>query len=78
MKIEVENAQQNEQVDWNRNPQLVMFENVIVLTDKYQTSTDENNFCGTRIDDADVTHYSKHFEKHKFKHFHGKITLSND
>jgi hypothetical protein len=78
MKIEVENAQQNEQIDWNKNPQLVMFEDVIVLTDKRQTSPDEDCFCGTRIDGTDVTHYSQHFEKNKFKPFHGKITLSND
>jgi len=78
MKIEVENAQQNEQVDWTINPQLVMFENVIVLTDKHQTSKDKDCFCGTRIDDTDAAHYSQHFEKPKFKPFHGKITLSND
>jgi hypothetical protein len=78
MKIEVENTQQNEQVDWTKNPQLVIFKDVIVLTDKYQTSTDEKCFCGTRIDSVNSSHYSQHFEKKLFKPFYGKITLSND
>jgi len=74
MKIEVENAQQNEQVDWTKNIQLV--ESIITNDVFLVIEISDNYFNGIN---------TKHFEritnqlpKQNFKPFHGKITLSND
>jgi hypothetical protein len=76
MKIEVENAQQNEQVDWNKNPQLVEYNGVIILVHQCQeNSENDNHFVGTNLEDSD---FSNKWIKKVFKPFHGKITLSND
>jgi hypothetical protein len=79
MKIEVENAQQNEQVDWTKNPQLVCCGSEIYLVHSNQSgSKSENHFTATRIDSGIISHYSNSWIKSAFKPFHGKITLSND
>ena len=74
MKIEVENAQQNEQVDWTKNPQLVkgIITNevylVIEISDDYFNGINTKHF--KRI--------TNQLPKGNFKPFHGKITLSNE
>jgi len=79
MKIEVENAQQNEQVDWTKNPQLVCCDEIIVLTNIDQSySVAKNEFSGFRVDKLNKVEYAIDWDKDQFKPFHGKITLSND
>lgn len=77
MKVEVENAQQNEQVDWTKNPQLVVSdEGVIILVISNQTNaTSDKVFVGVRLDNHD---FDNCFTKSVFKPFHGKVTLQND
>ena len=76
MKIQVENTQQNEQVDWTKNPQLVTYNGIIVLVHKDQEKAiDDNHYVGTNIEDSE---YDVDWVKQIFKPFHGKITLSND
>jgi hypothetical protein len=76
MKIEVENAQQNEQVDWTKNPQLVISDDFVVLVHKNQIEAySDSSFIGTRLNKGT---YSNAWSKREFKPFHGKITLSND
>ncbi len=88
MKIEVENAQQNEQVDWNKNPQLVEYKDntrgilIIAFLSNLEDSAD--NFKGICLIDEDkISPYkigtiSEDWFKDSFKPFYGKITLSND
>lgn len=75
MKVEVENAQQNEQVDWTKNPQLVYCINVVIVCKDQTNQFDENCFCGVKIETGE---YATNFRKSAFKPFHGKITLQND
>jgi hypothetical protein len=80
MKIEVENAQQNEQVDWNKNPQLVIDKHgVIVKVLTSQTPSDDECFSGLPLNhNAFSVKHLNSWVKSQFKPFHGKITLSND
>jgi hypothetical protein len=80
MEIEVENAQPNEQVDWTKNPQLVIcIDKIVVLTDCNQEKSKlSDEFSGVRIDDLSKVEHSTIWDKKQFKPFHGKITLSND
>jgi hypothetical protein len=74
MKIEVENTQQNEQVDWTKNPQLVVSDaGTIVL---YLYSNNNTTFEG--IETRNNISLTDGWVKNSFKPFHGKITLSND
>jgi hypothetical protein len=76
MKIEVENAQQNEQVDWTKNPQLVVSDDLIILTSVDQTSKwNDTCFCGMNPKNGN---YDNGWDKKQFKPFYGKITLQND
>jgi len=75
MKIEVENAQQNEQVDWTKNPQLVVSNMSTPEVYIFTHETGEDKFNGIRISDFIDNPY---LIKENFKPFHGKITLSND
>ena len=71
MKIEIKNTKE-EAINWSV-PQLVI--------------TDDGDVAITTGRDEDVTfeayhfnqeHFSKHWEKARFKKFNGEITLSND
>ena len=77
MKVEVENAQQNEQIDWSKNPQLVINNSgVIILTIQDQSSKEfMSSFCGIKISNG---FYTNNWCKETFKPFYGKITLQND
>lgn len=76
MKVEVNNAQQTEQVDWTKNPQLVHCNEIILLVlEDQQKATSENTFVGLRLDNHD---FDNCWDKEDFKPFHGSITLSND
>ena len=85
MKVQVENAQQNEQVDWSKNPQLVEFieenNSLIVLSIDTQHG---DTFKGVILSDTSSIkrgvagkEYTD-FWRSNFKPFHGKITLQND
>ena len=77
MKIEVENTQQNEQVDWTKNPQLVVSNNSIVLVHENQKeASSPYTFVGTKL--SNRTDFSNRWSKSEFKPFQCKITLSND
>jgi hypothetical protein len=77
MKIEVENAQQNEQVDWSKT-QLVTDGEQIVLVDIDQRNVVVKDcFVGTLLNKLNC-YTSNGWIKKAFKPFHGKITLSND
>jgi len=88
MKIEVEYAQQNEQVDWSKNPQLVEYTNdnrgalIVAFLSNLEDSADYfKGIC--LIDEDKISPYkirtiSEDWFKDSFKPFHGKITLSND
>jgi len=77
MKIEVENAQQNEQVDWTINPQLVISDTnrIILTTNEQNIFFSKDAFCGIEISNGK---FGNSWAKEVFKPFHGKITLSND
>ena len=77
MKVQVENAQQNEQVDWSKNPQLVVnsFNTIVLVHANQMCKKDEDCFIGTVIQSS---HFSTAFLKTQFKPFHGTITLQND
>lgn len=76
MKVEVNNTQKNEQVDWSKNPQLVVSDEHIVLTSENQIGAYESDcFVGTQIKTG---YWSNSWTKSVFKPFHGKITLQND
>jgi hypothetical protein len=88
MKIEVENAQQNEQVDWTKNPQLVELINnngeKLIVACMSVTTDSKDNFNGICLidesldDTLPIGYTSNDFSKKLFKPFHGKIILSND
>ena len=86
MKIEVENAQQNEQVDWTKNPQLLEYKDETkgVLVVAFLEDLGGDYFKGICLIDEDkISPYkigtiSEDWYKEYFKPFHGKITLSND
>lgn len=79
MKVEVNNTQKNEQVDWSKNPQLVVSllnAEHIVLTSENQTEVYLSDcFIGTQISSG---HWSNSWAKSVFKPFYGTITLQND
>lgn len=77
MKVQVENAQQNEQVDWSKNPQLVVSDSdrIILTTNEQSNLFSKNSFCGVEISNGK---FSNAWAKEVFKPFHGKITLQND
>ena len=88
MKVQVENAQQNEQVDWSKNPQLVQLiddkgERLIVACISV-TEDSIDNFNGICLIDESELHplpigyMGNDFQKSLFKPFHGTITLQND
>ena len=81
MKIEVENAQQNEKVDWSKNPQLVVNINCsrVVLVHREQSELlNSECFVGTELSEDKLSYFDNTWFKNCFKPFHGKITLSND
>lgn len=79
MKVTVNETQSNE-VDWSKNPQLVVDESggiVLVL------KSGDSRFTGVVVKHADgypdnIGYFSELFTKSHFKPFHGSITLSND
>jgi hypothetical protein len=86
MKIEVENAQQNEQVDWSKNPQLVVnytepTEPLIVLCIDTQHGDTFKGVVLSKTTSIGIHLVGKEhtdFWRKSFKPFHGKITISND
>lgn len=79
MKAEVK-GNQSQEVDWTKNPQLVV-SNIgkIVLAHQDQKKAFGNDcFVGTRFDDDFLSEYSTKWIKSNFKPFHGEITLKND
>ena len=80
MKVEVKETQSQE-VDWSKNPQLVVLNNTVVMTASNQSKCMSTDFAGVVIksDEAwTVGFYSKCFTKDLWKPFHGEITLKND
>lgn len=79
MKVEVNNAQQNEQVDWTKNPQLVCCgDNIVLVHTNQNLAMSNEEFVGTRIGQDYTSDYSIGWIKSAFKPFHGTITLQND
>lgn len=79
MKVEVK-GNQSQEVDWTKNPQLVVDENGgVVLATKGNAENDEYftgvGLCGNR---GMEFCYTKIWVKSQFKPFHGEITLKND
>jgi hypothetical protein len=74
MKIEVENAQQNEQVDWTKNPQLVES----IVTNEVYLVLEVNDYYFNGINVMNFRAVTKDIKEENYKPFHGKITLSND
>lgn len=77
MKVEVNNAQQNEQVDWTKNPQLVVSDSgkIVLVISNQTTAFNSDSFVGIRLDKHS---FDNCWSKSTFKPFHGSITLSND
>lgn len=77
MKVEVKETQSNE-VDWRKNPQLVVSDNgqVVIVS----SVMDDYYFSGTQLTDEinEIGYYSATWAKKCFKPFHGTITLQND
>jgi hypothetical protein len=78
MKVEVKETQSNE-VDWSKNPQLVVNKRIVVLTHRKQFGG--STFSGTCVshlekDELFVNHGD--YKKSDFKPFHGTITIQND
>lgn len=72
MKVEVNNAQQNEQVDWTKK-QLVIS---IVTCDVFLVlENGRNHFDGINLNSLRIINA---LPKANFKPFHGTITLQND
>ena len=79
MKVEVKETQSQE-VDWTKNPQLVVDEfGGIVLATK-DKDENEDYFSGVRLSGNKSTEffYSPNWLRSNFKTFHGEITLKND
>lgn len=84
MKVEVNNAQQTEQVDWTKNPQLVVSTSgSIILTSVDQSKSDTSEFTGIIVKVGEKSkrilgEFDNRWHKSIFKPFYGSITLSND
>lgn len=79
MKVTVNEAQSNE-VDWSKNPQLVVDESGGIV---FVLKSDDSRFTGVVVKHANgfpdnTGEFSELFTKKHFKPFHGSITLSND
>lgn len=82
MKVTVNETQSNE-VDWSKNPQLVVSDyGTVVMTDKNQSESTNNRFNGIVVlvgkNSNNILGDYDAFLKNAFKPFHGSITLSND
>jgi len=83
MIMQVEVKGKNEQVDWTKNPQLVINDDGLVvqtLIDQSKSS-DEYCFVGSPLNDREGMYRVDSFYgwvKNAFKPFHGEIWLKND
>lgn len=76
MKVEIQNKEENQEIDWSK-PQLVISNegDVVLITDSQLEKEDEDCFCGLRLFDSD---YSNDWIKDHFRPFNGMVTISND
>jgi len=83
MKVKV-NETQSQEVDWSKNPQLVVSGNgTVVMTMIRQIDDGKGEFIGMVVlageSSADILgYYDTTFYRKSFKPFHGSITLQND
>ena len=79
MKVEVKGMQSHE-VDWSKNPQLVVSDDgfVVLVHENQKLKWSNYTFVGTRLDKGRLSDYDTNWIKEEFKPFHGEITLKND